>query len=73
MPLLNWSSVDDFITCTSLGNAFHLQMSSGMNDFLKISNLHFGTIYFSSFRLSYCTFFSFEHWQSYHIGIESLC
>ena len=48
MSLLNWQSVEDFVT--SLGITFHLQMASGMNDFLGISSLHFGTIYFPHFE-----------------------
>ena len=36
MLLLNWPSVEDLIT------SFGLQMTSGMNDFFKISSLHFG-------------------------------
>ena len=69
MPLLNWPSVEDFVT--SLGITFHLQMASGMNDFLRISSLHFGTIYFPHFEYYIVHFF--ENWQLCHIGIEVQC
>ena len=60
IPPLNWPSVEDFIT--SFGNTFHLQMASWMDYFLKISSLHFGTLYFSSFRVLYIVNF-LENWQ----------
>ena len=57
MPLLNWPSVEDFIT--SLGNTFHLKMASRMNDFLN-----FGTIYtFPYFEYRYYIVNFFENLQ----------